>query len=206
MTPPPSALLDRAGYLAVRRHADGVFDLASRLPDQVFRTAPTAPADTLFGDFDTALTPGFWPVLQAMARWHGDDLIHLLVIRPDTETYYLPEYGMYPAVSLPVGAGEDDYRAVIEYEPNDDFAGALAISAEVIAITGPSGRWGCWAERDPEVAVFRGFPDQAAKHAWCSRFGPFIDASGALEDYLEPVFRGSVPVEYAARLTANYGG
>ncbi|WP_235444720.1 hypothetical protein [Streptomyces sioyaensis] len=91
-------------------------------------------------------------------------------------------------------------------KPGGDIMGSVAISANVIAVTGPSGRWGCWGERDPEVAVFRGFPNVAARNEWRAQFGPFLDASGALESYLPLAFAGrTVPDKYAATLTANYG-
>ncbi|GAA3203988.1 hypothetical protein GCM10010532_024990 [Dactylosporangium siamense] len=141
-----------------------------------------------------------------MARWHGDTQVELLVLEPDSDAFYLPEYRIHPAMSLSVEAGADDYWGAIGFEPGGDVMGSISISANVIAVTGPSGRWGCWGERDPEVAVFQGFPNAAARKDWCAQFGPFLDASGALESYLPLSFAGrAVPVEYAATLTANYG-
>ncbi|MFF8284082.1 hypothetical protein ACF06W_15310 [Streptomyces albus] len=160
----------------------------------------------MFCEFDVVLSPEFWPAISAMARWHGDSRVELLVLEPDCETFYLADYGMYPAFSLPVEAGEDEYWEAVGHEPDGDIMGSLAISANVIALTGPSGKWGCWGERDPEVAVFQGFPDVATRDDWRSRFGPFLDAAGALESYLPLTFANrEVPQEYAATLTANYG-
>lgn len=103
-----------------------------------------------------------------------------------------------------VEAGTDDYWAAIGFEPDGDAPGSISISANVVALIGASGKWGCWGERDPEVAVFRGFPDAAARSEWCARFSPFLDVSGALESYLPMAFGGrSVPDTYAAALTAN---
>lgn len=34
---------------------------------------------------------------------------------------------------------EDDYHG-----DNDQFAESIAVGAYVFAVTGPSGRWGCW--------------------------------------------------------------
>lgn len=56
------------------------------------------------------------------------------------------------------------------------------------------------------MAVFRGFPDIAARSEWCERFGSFEDVPGALESYLWMAFGGRpVPSGYAATLSANYG-
>ncbi|WP_225732638.1 hypothetical protein [Nocardia sp. JCM 34519] len=195
--------MDHNGYLDVRSSSAVTFDLDARLPDQVFNDDL---GDSLFCEFDAVLTPEFWPALCAMARWHGDGHVELLVLEPDCEMFYLSEYQMYPAISLSVEAGADDYWAAIGHEPGGDIMGSIAISANVIAVTGPSRRWGCWGERDPEVAVFRGFPNAAVRNEWRARFGPFLEVSEALESYLPLTFAGRiVPDEYAAALTANYG-
>ncbi len=197
-----SIVIDRNGYLDVRSRSAATFDLDARSPDQVFKENAR---DSLFCEFDVVLTPEFWPALCAMARWHGDGHVELLVLEPDCDGFYLPEYRMYPVMSLPVEASEDDYWAAVGHEPDDDIMGSIAISANVIAVTGPSGRWGCWGERDPEVAVFRGFPNAAARNEWRAHFRPFLEVSGALKSYLPPTFASrTVPDEYAATLTANY--
>lgn len=194
---------DREAYLAVRSSIASTFDLDARLPEQVFWRNDK---DSLFCEFDVVLTPEFWPALREMARWHGDTSVDLMVLEPDHETFYLSDYRMYPAVSLPVEADEDAYWAAIGHEPDGDVMGSLAISANVIALTGPSGKWGCWGERDPEVAVFQGFPDTATRKNWRARFGPFLDVAGALESYLPLTFADwTVPQEYARTLHANYG-
>lgn len=189
-------------YLDVRARGATTFDLAARFPDQVFRRDL---GESLFCEFDAVLTPEFWPALSEMARWHGDDHVEVLVLEPDCDSFYLPECQIYPAVSLPVDAGPDGYWAAIGYEPEGDALGSIAISAQVIAMTGASGRWGCWGERDPEIAVFQGFPDAAAKNSWRERFGPFAEVAGALQTYLPLTFANrTVPDEYAETLTANY--
>ncbi|MEU7318796.1 hypothetical protein [Streptomyces sp. NPDC007083] len=194
---------DGEEYRKVRSCIAATFDPDARLPEQVFRRGDE---DSLFCEFDVVLTPEFWPALSAMAQWHGDTRVDLAVLEPECETFYLSDYRMYPAVSLPVEADKNEFWAAIGHEPGGDIMGSLAISANVIALTGPSGKWGCWGERDPEVAVFQGFPDVVTRNDWCARFGPFLDVAGALESYLPLTFANwVVPPEYAATLTANYG-
>ncbi|MFF4529688.1 hypothetical protein ACFY1P_10490 [Streptomyces sp. NPDC001407] len=181
-------MIAHSSHLVIRSRTAVTFDLDARLPGQVFKRDA---GDSLFCEFDAVLTPEFWPVLRAMARWHGDRRVELLVLEPDRDALYFPEYRMCPAIG---------------HEPDGDVMGSIAISANVVAVTGLSGKWGCWGERDPEVAVFQGFPDLAARNEWCAQFGPFLDVSGALESYLPLTFAGrSVPDEYAATLAANYG-
>ncbi|MFF0163244.1 hypothetical protein ACFYRY_37785 [Streptomyces sp. NPDC005263] len=194
---------DHDEYRAIRSRSAVTFDLDARFPGQVFREPAE---DSLFCEFDVVLAPEIWPALCTMARWHGDDRIELLVLEPDSDGFHVPEGLGYPAVSLSVEAGEDDYWAAIGFEPDGDALQSIAISANVVAVTGASAKWGCWGERDPEVAVFQGFLDEAARSEWCARFGPFLDVSGALESYLPMAFGGRpVPDAYAAALTANYG-
>lgn len=196
-------MIDRKGYLDVRSRNAVTFDLGARLPDQVFRDPA---GDWLFCEFDVVLTPEMWPALCAMARWHGDEHIELLVLEPDCDGFYLHEGLGYPARSLSVEASGDDYWAAVGFEPDGDALGSITISTNVVALTGASGKWGCWGERDPEVAVFQGFPDAATRSEWCERFGPFEEVSGALESYLSLAFGGRpVPDDYAAALSANYG-
>lgn len=159
-----------------------------RLPGQVFRSSPEG---ARFCSFDAVLTPEFWPALVALARFHGDEAVELSVVEPAPV-----------AVSLPVDATSADWWAVVGWASEGGFAESIAVSAQVIAVTGPSGKWGCWGERDPEVAIFCGVPGAE----WCSRFGPFFDVSGALTSILPLTFADRVvPEAYAAELTANYG-
>ncbi|MCC2319269.1 hypothetical protein [Cellulomonas chengniuliangii] len=198
-----STFVDRSGYLGVRSRGAATFNLGARLPDQVFKGDVK---DSLFCEFDAVLTREFWPALCAMAQWHGDSEVELLVLEPDCDAFYRPMFGLYPALSLSVRASMDDYWAMIGHEPDGNIMGSIAISANVIAVTGSSGEWGCWGERDPEVAVFRGFPDGATRSEWSAQFGPFLEVSGALESYLPLAFEGRiVPDEFAATLAANYG-
>jgi hypothetical protein len=194
---------DRDGFLEIQSRASAVFDLDRRLPQQVFRRDA---GGALFCEFDAILTPEFWSAFSAMARWHGDRQVDLLVVAPGADAFYLPEYQTHPAMTLPVDADSDDYWAAIGFDSGSGALGSIAISANVVAVTGPSGNWGCWAERDPEVAVFRGFPDATVRRDWGAKFGPCHDASGALETYLPWTFaKRTVPGEYAAALIANYG-
>jgi hypothetical protein len=196
-------VIDRGDYLRVRSRSAVVFDLDSRLPRQVFKTYAEG---SLFCEFDAVLDPEFWPALCAMAVWHGDEFVDLLALEPDVEAHYLPKYGLYQAMSLSVEAGVDDYWAAIGWEFDDeDPMRSIALSADVIAIAGDSGKWGCWGERNPEIAIFRGFPDENVRNEWRTQFGPFLEVSGAIEQYLSFVSKGRpVPAEYASLLTANY--
>lgn len=197
------SVTDHKAYSSARARVSTVFNAEARLPNQVFKGDVRG---SLFCEFDAVLAPEFWPALRATATWHDDRQVELLFLEPGCDDFYCPEFPVYPAVSLPVEADADAYWAAIGYEPGDDVMASIAISADVIAVTARSGRWGCWGERDAEVAIFHGFPNVVARDEWAAEFGPFLEVSRALEAYLPPVFRDrAVPREYAATLSANYG-
>ncbi|WP_037880903.1 hypothetical protein [Streptomyces sp. NRRL F-5727] len=180
---------------AVRARAAAVFDLDARLPAQVFRELAD---QAVFCEFDLLLTPDAWPALAALARLHGDRQVDLLVVEADGIAG--------PALSLSVEATPDDYWAEVGFDSSREALESVTIAARTVALTGPSGRWGCWGERDPEVAVVRGFPGEAARHDWRVRYGPCADAANALVSWLPQIFGDRrVPDAYAADLAANYG-
>lgn len=146
----------RDEYDAVRACASSVFNLDARLPRPVFRDPGRA---TVFSGFHTILSPDFWPALRALAGSHGDDRIQLLVVEPDCDEHYVPEYGMYPAGVLTVAATGHDYWNLISEKPFGELTGAIVYSADVVAVAGASGEWGCWGERSAGLAAIQGMPD-----------------------------------------------
>ncbi|GAA2116850.1 hypothetical protein GCM10009759_62710 [Kitasatospora saccharophila] len=180
---------------AVRGRAAAVFDLGARLPAQVFRGLAD---EAVFCEFDVLLTPDAGPALAALARSHGDRQVDLLVV----EGAGVAE----PVLSLSVDATADDYWAEVGFDAVRDPLESVTVAARVVALTGPSGRWGCRGERDPEVAVLRGLPDGGARDDWSLRYGPCLGAADALAHWLPVTFRGRhVPDAHAAELSANYG-
>ncbi|MGE9696104.1 hypothetical protein [Streptomyces sp. NRRL F-5630] len=179
----------------VRAHAAATFDIDSRLPAQVFRELAD---EAVVFEFDLLLTPDAWPALAAMARLHGDRQVDLLVIEG--------AYVSGRALSFSIEATPDDYWAEVGFDSGREALESITIAAQTVALTGSSGRWGIWAERDPEIAVVRGFPEATARREWISHYGPCVDIADAMASWMRLAFRDArVPDEYAARLVANYG-
>jgi hypothetical protein len=193
---------DRDGYEEVRTCVASAFNLEARLPDMVFRNPAKS---TLFCEFEAVLGADFWPALCALAELHGDEQIQFLVLDPDGDSYYVPEYSMYPAASIALTSSADEYWKAISEQPSGDVTGAIVFSAEVIAFTGVSGKWGGWGERSLGVAAIQGMPDVGLSGTWREKYGPFLAANDALHQYIAPNFGGlAIPGEFVSDLTTNY--
>lgn len=191
----------RDDFEAVREGVSRVFHLKRRFPEMVFRKPSSR---ILFCEYGAALSPELWPAFQCLARLHGDDRINLLVVEPDFQSHYLEKHGVYPGISLSVESSEDEYWNIIGHEPESGLGGAIYISADVIAITGTSGAWGCWGERNDEILAVQGISENISDEAWCDKFGPFFGASEALEKYVSPAFHWNVKEWYSSSLISNY--
>jgi hypothetical protein len=195
---------ERREFEVVRETVSKDFHLDRRFPESVFKNPKPR---TLFCQDLGVMGPSFWPAIQRLARVHGDDRIDFLVLEPDAETYYREGYGIYPAISLPVDSSEDDYWNSVSYEPDGDPTGALVFSARVFAVSGPSGKWGCWGELGVEVVAVQGIPDYISDREWCDEFGNFLRAREALNDYISLTFRDQkVPDWFSCPFVKNYDG
>ncbi|MFC4110780.1 hypothetical protein [Micromonospora zhanjiangensis] len=159
----------------------------------------------LFCEYEALFAADFWPALTELAAVHGDSVVDLLVIEPNAASYYIPEYRMYPAFSLPVESNEDRYWDALNEEPEGDITGAVIHSANMIALSGLSARWGIWADRHLGIAVVQGAPIEDDSGSWRERNGPFLGVEDALVHYVAPNFGGQVPEALAGELTAKFG-
>ena len=190
-----------AEFEEIRRTVATTFDLGARLPGMVF----LAPSKfTLFCEYEALFAADFWPALTELAAVHGDPVIDLLVIEPNAASYYIPEYRIYPAFSLPVESNEDRYWDALNEEPGGDITGAVIHSANVVALSGASTRWGIWGDRHLGVAAVQGAPIADDAGSWREKYGPFLAVEDALVHYVAPNFGGQVPEVLAEELAANF--
>lgn len=190
-----------AEFEVIRRTVATTFDLDARLPGMMF----VRPAKfTLFCEYEALYAADFWPALTELAAVHGDPIVDLIVIEPNATSYYIPEYRMYPAFSLPVESDEDCYWDALNEEPGGDITGAVIHSANVVALSGPSASWGIWGDRHLGIAVVQGAPMADYAGSWRKKHGPFLDVEDALVHYVAPNFGGQVPEELAEELVAKF--
>jgi len=189
----------RAEYERVRTLVGSVFALDLRLPDMVFRKPGL---NTVFAEFEVAMSGEFWPVIQAMTRAHGDKSVHVLVLDPDPEHYYLRHYGKYEAATIGIDASEDEYWGLISDEPDGDPTGAIVFSANVVAIVGDSRKWGCWGEKGLEVMAIQGLPEKDNSDLRI----PLLAVQDAVSTFVAlSYWRTLVPPEISSNLISKYG-
>ncbi|MFI5612621.1 hypothetical protein [Amycolatopsis sp. NPDC051903] len=192
-------ITDETEYLTVRARAAAVFHLDARLPAQLF-TAGDAQG-SLVGDVSAFWDPDFWPAFQALACYHGDRTVDFLLV-DGPACVHLRDRGEYPALSMPVGASVDEYWDAVGFDSRG-FSDAYVFLAETVAVVGPSGRWGCWGERDHELAVYLGFPNAAARERWREEHKPFF-AEDSVAEYFSNVYRNRPPQGIVEEPIANY--
>lgn len=141
--------VDQVGFDRMAQSVGVKLDAGARLPAWPFR------ADRGFVhivEYDRVLGGDFAAVLAAMAEVHGDRSVSVVVFDPDPH-YYSEAYGLFPGFqveTVSLGAG---YLDGLRHEPVGDPTGALAFTANVIAIVGSSGAWSVWGQRDWEIAL-----------------------------------------------------
>jgi hypothetical protein len=136
-------------FAELTRRVSGPIDISQRLPAWPFR-APTGFA-TIY-EYDIVLGGDFGLALEALAGTHGDDVVYVVGVEPEM-TYYRDEYGMLPAFEVNAAELADGYFAGITHEPGGDGTGALNFSLDAVAMTGSSGAWAVWAQRDWEIGL-----------------------------------------------------
>ena len=126
-----------------------VAELRARLPAWPFR--PQAAFSHVI-EYDRVLGGDFAAVLVALAQAYGDGAVATVVLDPDVR-YYSEAYGILPGFQVETASLEAGYGEGLRHEPGGDPTGALAYTANVIAIAGASGQWALWGQRDWEIAL-----------------------------------------------------
>jgi len=161
-----------------------VVELKSRLPAWPFRPAAGAFGQVI--EYDRVLGDDFAEVLVALTRTYLDQSVATVVLGPDVQ-YYRTAYGTLPGFEVEAAWLEAGYGEGMRYEPRGDPTGALAYTANVIAVAGSARRWALWGQRDWEIAVL------CTPHD----VGPWLDTS-------VPVFGRDLDLD-AIRSPAGWG-
>lgn len=126
-------------------------DLDARLPDWPFRGVR---GHAVIFEYDRILGGSFGDVLAALVDAYGDDTVTALGVEPPL-FYYRDEYGLFPAFRIAGERVRIDYGDALRFEPGGDPTGSLGDSLDVIAISGSSGAWSVFGQRDWEIGLLR---------------------------------------------------
>lgn len=114
-------------------------------------------------EFDVVIGGDFGGPLDQLARFYGDTDITVLAISPSLETFRIAD-GRYPSFRIDADLVAEGYGWMMVTPSIGATNAPLIDMADVLAITGSTGKWAVYTQRDWEVAVLV-TPDE---------FGPWL--------------------------------
>ena len=176
-----------------------LLDPELRLPKMPFRLGVR---EVGVAQYDRMLSANFVPVLRALGEAHGDRSITLAVIQP-APSYYQEQYSFFPAFRASVESLEDEYWSGLSYEPLADPTGAIAFTANVVAIVGSTKSWAVWGERQWELALVQA---SATDRGWLDQGVPILPPGDAIERFTAPRDRRTLTDAEVAAFVENAAG
>ena len=177
-------------YASIRAKIAEFVRLEDRYPAWPFR-APSGHAD--FCEYSDAIEGDFDFVLQALTAHYGDTSVNLAVLEPSPQLYYCTHFGRYPAFTLATHELPRYWEAV-SFEPTGDPTGAVIFTADVVAISGDTGRWAVWEERQWNLSIVL---SDEPNGLWTRGPVTFSEIEDALSWYIEPPYK--IPLDPAER-------
>lgn len=161
----------------VRQSLGETVDITMRFPARPFRSES---GEVTIFEWDTVVDPGFASVLSSLAREFGDEEVFVLAADPEP-LYFVAEYGAYPAFVCSSATVADRYGEGLSLIPGDSM-GSFYLEVNALAISGDSGRWSIWGQRDwGIVAVIA----ESSSVAWRPSDIPWFECDTALETLRE---------------------
>ena len=169
-------------------------NITLRLPDWPFLAAT---GYVTACEFDQLLGSTFVPVVEALSEQFGDEAVTMVVVDPSPE-YYQREYSFFSSFRVDRNALQQGYWAGLSHEPNQNPTGAIAYTANTVALVGSSHKWAVWGQRDWEVALLL---TPVKEGQWLDAGVSFVDTRRALAELRSPTGWGSaLPVADIATL------
>ena len=103
----------------------------------------------------------------------------VVVMDPDP-SYYAEHYLHFPAVRFERAALPERYWEGIAYEPSGDPTGAIAYTANVVAVAGTTRGWAVWGQRDWDLVLVH---STARAGSWADSSVPFVSPAEAVQDF-----------------------
>lgn len=124
-------------------------DTAARLPDWPFLT-PSGFV-TIY-EYDRILGGTFGAVLETLAQVYADQVVTVVGLDPP-QAYYWDEYSCFPGFQIDRSSLSDGYAIGLRHEPGGDPTGAMAYTTNILGLTGSSGAWSVWGQREWEIGL-----------------------------------------------------
>lgn len=180
-----------------------VVNLSARLPDTPFRINEGTDSYCEFLRFRGG---SFGPFLEALATQFHDEF----VLGANLDEFFIDREnrnGTFAAFHIPTPQIAEQYYQALTYEPDDNMAGAMYFSAEILCVGGSSGTWAIWGERVNGVAIVRTVGSDVSWRAYSEWF---VEPEDAIRDFVEPEFsRQPLPAEWRRTFLRNarpFGG
>lgn len=158
---------------------DRSLDCRVKLPQWPFR----APSGWVrIYEYDRVLGSDFGTVLGALAEEYRDQDLSIVTLDPQM-SYFRYEYGFYPGFQVLGHDASERYGHGLRHEPDDDPTGALAYTANVVGISGSSGAWSIWAQRDWEIGLLL---TRDRIGTWCDQSVPSFSSDVDLASIRSP--------------------
>ncbi|HYO79407.1 MAG TPA: hypothetical protein VE010_23275 [Thermoanaerobaculia bacterium] len=196
-------IADRQEFEQTMEALGTVLRLDQTFPAQVLKTAPAS-----FFLFDDTLvfTAHFDEIRQELFRMAGGVPLYFASLEPDPVGYFFAHFGKYPLIRYDTAVDGDGFRKPLNEDPGGSPADAIMTNTERFAMFPRDLSWLLYADRGWELAIAVAFVQETAAQL-LSAFPADVrfDAEGALQDLLEPVYRGGVPEDFRRELLMNYG-
>lgn len=189
-------------FAAAMESLGTVLRLDATFPAAVLNRVPAGFA--LFSD-TLVFTGSFDEILEGLSRVSDGLPMFFASLSPDPVGYFFEHFGKYPLIRFDERVDGDEFRKPLNEDPGGSPADALIVRTERFAIFPRDLDWIIYADRDFELAIVAAF----AKETSAQVMGTFpadtlFDVEGALQDLLQPVYRGSVPAAVKEQLLRNY--
>jgi hypothetical protein len=183
---------------------DALIRREQHLPGQVFKEPLS---HFVFIQWDDVYNTGdFFEKIKSFLASTGESRWFLAVLDPDPEVYFFRHFGKYPFVEISTGDTFESYRQLLQSDPGDSPADAVAHNSTVAVLYSDSGQWAIYGDRDYELWV-AAFADRGLHELFTSSFEPdwLFTVGEVIENILPPVYGGKgVPPELREQLLRHY--
>ena len=176
-----------------------------RLPDQVFKDQML---EFIFIDFDEIFSAKFFDHIKVFLKMIQNKNCYLSVLDPDPRDYFFHYFGKYSFIEFSVDETSMSYIQILQADPGDSPADAIAINSTIVAIYSDSADWVIYGDRNMELGIF-GCSNSSLMNDFVSSYMPgrVFDVKNAIEKLVQVSYHSldtGVPLNIREKLSNNY--